>query len=314
MTTDLSSALADAHQLQSTKSATHASKTHLAAVAPGLGPDRPMPYIAALRAGDLTVDHSYQRDLDRARVRKMAEEWDPTMLGVLDVADRGPNASPRYALINGQHRHATALQADPRGEDTPLVCNVHRGLTVADEATLFHQIDATTRRLTSWDHWRARRAAGNQVVAEIEAAAAMRGLRVAPGQQNGNIGASGALEALHQLGGTQLIDVTLGVLTAAFGAEWAGYQAALITGVGLLLHYYPQLDLERVSGALTKSTPQQLRAQAVAYRELMPGQLPRLVAQVLINRINTGRGPKLPDVRDQIPLGRLRRAIQAGEA
>jgi len=265
-----------------------------------------MPYIAALRAGDLTVDHSYQRDLDKARVRQMAEVWDPTMLGVLDVADRGPDASPRYAIINGQHRHATAILADPRGEDVPLVCNVHRGLTVADEALLFHQLDATTRRLTGWDRWHARRGAQDAAVEQIEAVVAEFDMKCKPGNVDGYIGSVGALEHLWSIGGPGLVRGTLSALVASYGKGWAAYQSPIVSGVGLLLHYYADLDLARLDAALTKSTPQQLRAQAVGYRELMPGALYRLVAQILVNRINATRGPKLADLRDQVPVSRVR--------
>lgn len=305
MTLDLAAAIADAHHLQDRKTP---KDSHIRAL-PGLGPDRPMPYIAALRAGDLTVDHAYQRDLDRARVRYMVNTWDPTMLGVLDVSDRGPDADPRYAIINGQHRREVAILADPRGIDVPLVCNVHRGLTVAEEAALFNQIDASTRRLSSWDRWRARSASGDPIVTNIERLVADHGMKISAGRINGYIGAVGALEHLHHLGGSQLVKGTLDALAASYGHEWAAYQAPIVSGVGLLLHYYPDLAPDRLDAALTKSTPQQLRAQAVAYRDIVPGILYRLVAQILINRINGGRGLKLADIRDQVPAGRLRPSV-----
>lgn len=309
--TSLTAALDAAETLQTTKLQRSTPTQQPVA---GLGPDRPMPYISALRAGDLFVDHAYQRDLDRPRVRRMVEAWDPTMLGVLDVSDRGPDASPRYAIINGQHRHATALAADPRGPEVPLVCNVHRGLSPADEAALFHELDATAVRLSSWDRWRARRAAGDPAVRAIEEIAAGFGLSCSAGQNDGRVGAVGALETLHQLGGPELVAGAVNALFIAYGRAWAAYQAPLITGVGLLLRHYEGLTSERLAEALAKSTPQLLRSQAVAYRELMPGQLARLVAQVLVNRMNTGRGAKLPDVRDQVPAGRLRPAREAASS
>lgn len=306
MTTDLAVALAAAEELQAERTDKLTPARLRVKVAAGLGPDRPMPFIAALRAGDLVVDHTYQRDLDRARVRRMAEAWDPTMLGVIDVADRGEHAQPRYAIISGQHRHATALLADPRGEDTPLVCNVHRGLTVADEALLFHELDAKQVRLTSWDRWHARKAAGDRAVLEIEEIVAGFGMKCSAGQNDGRVGAVGALETLHTLGGATLVARAMNSLYAAYGRSWAGYTAPVITGVGLLYRFYEGLPDERVVDVLAKTTPQQLRAQAIAYRELRPGSLGRLVAQVLVNRMNSGRGSKLADVHDVIPAGRLR--------
>jgi hypothetical protein len=279
-------------------------------VRPGPGPDRPMPYIAAIPARDMLVhrvaDGGYQRELDHAWVRRTVREWDPTMLGVIDVSDRGEQSRPRFAVIDGQHRRAVAIEADPRGEDVPLVCNVHRGLTLAEEALLFHEIDATRRRLTSWDRWNARRAAGDRVVLEVEEVARGFDLRCAPGQNDGYVGAVGALEHLHSIGGAALVARTLRALHAAYGRAYNGYLAPLVSGVGLLLHYYPDINPERLDAALTKTTPQQLRAQAVTRREYESGALYRLVAQTLIDRINASRGPKLPALRDHVPPGRMR--------
>lgn len=142
--------------------------------------DPSKPYVASLRADQIFADPAYQRPLDLPRVRKMAAAYDPTLLGVVDVSDRGPAHSPRYAVINGQHRRALVLRADPDGLATHLVCNVHRGLTVEQEAALFYDIDRTTRRLSTWDRWNARRAAGDPMIAEIAAVCEqfdLRGLR-----------------------------------------------------------------------------------------------------------------------------------------
>lgn len=262
-------------------------------------------YIAALRCDEMFVDLTYQRPLDKARARRMADTLDPTLIGVIDVSDRGPGHHPRYAVVNGQHRRAALVLAHPDRDRAPMVCTVHQGLTPGGEARLFHELDAATKRLTGWDRWHARRAAGEPAITEIEEIVTSHGMKIGPGQRDGMLGAVGGLESLHALGGRTLLDQVLAALHAAYGRDWAGYLAPLLTGVGLLLHHY-DVDLERLDAALTKSTPQQLRAQAVAYRDLMPGQLPRLVAQVLINRMNAGRGPKLADVRDRVPAGKLR--------
>lgn len=262
--------------------------------------DRRRPYIAAIPASSMTIDRTYQRDLNLPWVREKVAAWDPTLLGVLEVSDRGDDT---FAVIDGQQRRELAMRADPRGQSVPLVCNVHRGLTVADEALLFHMIDAGRRRLTGWDRWKARKAAGDKTVAAIEAAAAEFGLRCLPGQTDGYVGAVGALEQLHAVGGPQHVRATLAVLHAAHDRAWPAYQAPIVAGVGLLLHRYSELDPQRLVTALGKTTPQQLRAQAVTYREVDPAPLYRSVAQVLVNRINT-RAPRLPDLRDAPTTGR----------
>jgi hypothetical protein len=65
------------------------------------------------------------------------------MLGILDVSDRGPGVVPRYAIVNGQHRWSAAGKVGVQF----VACNVHEGLTVADEARLMFELD---RRRRSW--------------------------------------------------------------------------------------------------------------------------------------------------------------------
>lgn len=46
-------------------------------------------YVTAVPVSACFVDHSYQRDVDLPRARRIAEEWNPRLVGVLDVSDRG---------------------------------------------------------------------------------------------------------------------------------------------------------------------------------------------------------------------------------
>lgn len=119
----------------------------------------PQVYLAAVSVREIFADPTYQRDLDRPRAEHMAREdhWNVRLLGVIELSDRGEGMQPdRYAVINGQHRVEAARLRD---RDMPLVAKVHTGLSIEQEAQLFHEIDASTRRLTTWDRWKARRAA-----------------------------------------------------------------------------------------------------------------------------------------------------------
>jgi hypothetical protein len=158
-------------------------------------------YIAVLQARELGVDHTYQRPLDEPRVRRMVAAWNPRMLGTIDVSDRGPGQIPRYAVINGQHRAAAAARVSPAGGEVWLPCTIHEGLDVAAEARLMHDLDRSTKKLTSWDKWRARRGAGDPAVGAIERLAADSGFTVQPH----SFGAVGAAERLYAAGGEDLL-------------------------------------------------------------------------------------------------------------
>ena len=65
-------------------------------------------YVAVVEPGECFTDPTYQRLLDVPRARKIANSWDRRLIGLIEVSDRGPEAIPRYAVIDGQHRWAAA--------------------------------------------------------------------------------------------------------------------------------------------------------------------------------------------------------------
>lgn len=256
------------------------------------------PYIAALRACELFADPAYQRPLDAARVKRMAATWDPKMLGVLDVADRGTQhaAGTRFAIINGQHRVAAALQAVDNPADLWVACDIHEGLDAAGEAALMYELDRGTKALTSWDQWRARRAAGDPVVLDVEAVATSVNMKVHPG----SFGAVGAAEKLVRRGGRELLQATVSLLVSAYGPTSDAVHAPVLTGLGgVLADHAEDVAADRVIRALRTTSPQQLRAEAAAVRAVDGGSLHALVRRRLTALYNrtAGEGPKLPGAR-----------------
>ena len=247
-------------------------------------------FITALPAEQLFVDHTYQRDLDMPRAKKMAKDWDRRMVGILDVADRGDKENPRYAVIDGQHRWAAAALLE---ECATLVCNVHTGLAVEDEAELFDRLNRERRRITTWDHWHARRAAGDKTVRDIERAVKALGLQVDPAPRLGNVRCTATLEKLHGLGGVKLIDQTLRTITEVWGRDVAGFDAPIVHGLGMVYHYLDGLDPARLHRALLDVLPQQLKAQAVALRQMTTGTTPKLMAIAVMAQYNKHPGRKM---------------------
>lgn len=279
---------------------------------PDVSPDTATPkpvYIAVLRAGELFIDRTYQRDLNEGWVARRIDTFDPRLFGLLEVADRdtspdggrSPDSGRRYAVIDGQQRHALAVEASTDGEDTPLAVRVHEGLTVAEEARLMHAIDRGRRPLTPWDRWKARRVAGDPVVLEVEAVAAGHGLRFASSTGPGASTATGAAERLHRDGGPGLLDAVLGVLARAWGEDQAAYHAPFLQAVGLLIHRHGErTDLDVLIDALARSRPWDVRSTAHAYRVSLhrSGSTAQLLAEAIVERYNrvAPRGRRLPAV------------------
>jgi hypothetical protein len=260
-----------------------------------------MAYIIAAPLDVLFVDRTYQRELDKRRAQAMADKWDPELVGVLDVSDRGDQASPRYAVINGQHRLAAATLRDPTMQ---LPINVHRGLTLGQEAKLFFDIDANTRALTTWDRWYARKASGDPVVVEIERVVGECGYVIAEGSGKRAIQCCTTLEKIWQRAGAEVLAETLTLISDVWSGLQDAVNASIVDGIAWLIDYH-DVDLEtgRLGDAMSDFTPKQVRIRAIGLREEgTKGSMPLLVASVLTVAYNRqrGDGPKLPriDVRE----------------
>jgi hypothetical protein len=258
----------------------------------------PEAYIAAVSAAELFVDRSYQRELSEAWVRKRVGKVDRRLLGVLDVSDRGEDWAAaglpgRYAIVNGQHRHDLIVKA--LGVDHPTAVKVYEGLTVADEAELMAEIDRSTRKLTTWERWVARRASGDPVVTEIEAVLANHRLRMAGASGAGQVAAISSVEGLYANGGIGLVDATMGVLRSAWRDDSAAYSAPLVSAVGLILRYHgSRVDMARLNEALRRSRPWDVRSTAHVMRTQGPlagMSLTLLVAAAIVDRYNRVPGP-----------------------
>ena len=256
----------------------------------------PGPYIGALSVHDLFVDRSYQRPLDLPRARRLAETWDPPLIGVIEASDRGPDHQPRYAIIDGQHRYAAAKLRDP---NAVLVANIHTGLTQRAEAHLFYEIDAKRTRLTGWDRWNARRGAGDKSVLAVESVIEDAGLRVEDSPTNGSVRCVSTCEKVFKLGGQRLLRETLGLITEVWGVEVEAFDAPLVHGTALVLwHYGKTLDVARLADAMVDVSPRQFKAKAIALREYERGSLPKLAALVIVSTYNRTKGPNLQRPND----------------
>ena len=133
---------------------------------------------------------------------------------MIEVSDRGPDQNPRYAIGDGQHRWEAARSLDP---SPMMVATIHDGLGVADEARLFDRLNRQRRRPSTWDHWRAREAAGEDTVTTIKSVVERAGLIIDSAPKDGHIRCTATLEKLDKLGGPDLIGDTLDLISDVWG-------------------------------------------------------------------------------------------------
>lgn len=251
-------------------------------------------YATALQVDEIFADHTYQRPVDQTRARKMCRQWERRLAGILEVSDRGEHTTPRYAVIDGQHRWAAAQLLD---SPPALVANVHTGLTIQDEAKLFDRLNRERRRITTWDHWHARKGSGDQDVHRIERTVQKLGLAIDFAPKDGNIRCTATLEKLYALDSTKLIERTLQLINDVWGRRLDAYDAPIVHGVANVLHYIDpaDIDTERLYNVLLDIMPRQLKTQALALREsgVTTGTQPVLVAIAIIGLYNKKPGRKI---------------------
>ena len=273
------------------------------------------PYIAALPIDQLFADHTYQRELDEVRVQRMAANYRIALVGIIEVSRRSDD---RYAILDGQHRWATIRDVSFDAARPPhLACRVHEGLTLTDEAALYHQLNTTRKQLTGWDRWLARRGAGDPTVVTIEQTLARHDLIVGPGAGDNVFRATRAAEIVTSLGGVALLDQVINVIRAAWPADQSGMDGAIVHGLGHVLDNYSreELDTARLIEVLTGMTPRQLTARASAARELHTGTLDRLTGHVIVDRYNASKGDRVQPFFARVkPVSKTKTAKAKAEA
>ncbi len=263
-------------------------------------------YVTAMKVADLFVDHTYQRELDVRRTKELAAAWDPRMAGIVEVSERPDGQSPRFAVIDGQHRvAAAALLAEP----PVMVVNVHSGLSLAEEAALFDKLNRQRRAPTTWDHWRSRKIANDETVMAIEVAVAKvkdpigkaARLVINSAPKDGHVRCTSTLEKLAELGGPKLVGETLQLIYDCWDDRLDAYDAPIVHGVGLLLHYLGEpadprrrpIDTARLRDVLLGMLPRQLKTRALALREHTHGSQAKLVAIAAMDAYNRKPGHRI---------------------
>lgn len=263
-------------------------------------------YVTAMKVGELFVDHTYQRELDTRRAKQLAEAWDPRMAGIVEVSERAEGQSPRFAVIDGQHRVAAAALLP---EPPVMVVNVHSGLSIEEEAALFDKLNRQRRAPTTWDHWRSRKIANDETVTAIEAAVAKitdpigktPRLVINPAPKDGNVRCTSTLEKLAELGGPKLVEDTLQLIYDCWDDRLEAYDAPIVHGVGLLLHYLGKptdprrqpIDTARLREVFLGMLPRQLKNRALALREHTHGSQAKLVAIAAMDAYNRKPGHRI---------------------
>jgi hypothetical protein len=227
-----------------------------------------------------------QRELNPARVSKLAAEFDLEQVGTPTVNER----QDHFYIIDGQHR-VEALREMGWG-DQQIQCWTYVGLTEEEEAEKFLKLNDTLT-VSSFAKFRVGVQAGRTVECDIDRIVRAQGLRVSTDRRDGAISAVGALRRVYNQAGPGQLARALRIIRDAYGD--AGLDSAVISGIGLLCARYDSaLDEARAVVCLSKARGgvNGLLGKAETIRRATGGAKYHCVAAAAVELINAGRGGK----------------------
>lgn len=208
------------------------------------------------------VTDKYQRPIRTTAVRKMADNFDKTLLGTITVSKRN-NA---YFVIDGQHRIALAKLVGV----TSLMALVYEGLTYQEEAKYFNSLNGAngeSKKPSKLEIFNASKEAKDPIAMEIAAILGKLGYTVGPVNSKGHVSAIETLEVIHKKYGAAHLFETLSLIRSTWGGEADAVQKKMMIGVSEFIHNYkgePNFSVKTFQKQLSKIDPGKLLREADA--------------------------------------------------
>jgi hypothetical protein len=244
----------------------------------------------------MRVNPLAQRDLNLARVARLAAVFDTEQMGAPTVSHRGEY----FYLVDGQHRIEALKQWLGCWAGQHVQCWCYEGLSETAEAELFLRLNDTLT-VNAFAKFQVSVQAGRESEADVDRIVRALGLRIA--RSAGGISAVATLNRVYARGGAGVLSRALRIIRDAYGD--AGLDSAVIEGIGLLCQRYDgdlpdHRAVERlssahggVSGLVNRAT--QLRAATGSNHA-------QCVAAAAVELINRGAGgKKLPSWWKAVP-------------
>lgn len=202
------------------------------------------------------TDGRYQRQLDERRVEKIVRNFDPKILGTLEVSER---ADGTFAVIDGQHRFA-ALKAKGRKQAPALV---HKNLDAQQEADLFARLNMTRKPLSAVQRFKAQLFSGDERATDISRIVTDAGFRIIEGGASiGDITAVAALERSYKAYGADTLATAMKNISDLWYGEESSVTANMISGFTQFLSMYGDRYDERHAEKLRRVPSQMIVRRA----------------------------------------------------
>lgn len=208
----------------------------------------------------LSIDHDYQRPLTTF-VDRIAARYDPALVGCLIVSEREDGT---IVIVDGQ----TRWEAMCRNLEQHAPCLVYMGLSKAQEAQLFSDLQTQRRGMATYLRFRAALVAGQEEAVAIAQIVTDGGFELSTTETATTVKAIAALESIYRRD-PQLLVLVLELVRAAWPDEAIPYRtsAEILRGIALFWTRERKIDRDKLVERLASVTPMTLRHRANALRE-----------------------------------------------
>jgi hypothetical protein len=246
----------------------------------------------------LVVDRSYQRPVEDRFVKRMADDFDETLVGALDVSDRGPDVwegkpdgSRVYAILDGQQRWEVMKLVGK----TTCYAATFTGMDIEDEAGFFFRKNKDRRAMQGYYGFRARVVAGDLSAVAVQDAVEAQGFRFGPKSDHESVIVSvSACEQAWNFSSEhrdESLSPTLATIRENFRGQQSSLEARVILAFATFWRRYAdeEIDPETLTAALGYiSTPRNLTELGRQQQET-GSTLASAMAEVIVESYNRRR-------------------------
>jgi len=228
-----------------------------------------------------------QRDINQARVDKIAADLDIEQLGTPTVSERGE----WFYIVDGQHR-VEALRQIGYG-DQNVQCWAYAGLTEESEAEMFLKLN-NVLAIHAFDKFRIGVHANRGMETDIDRIVRSQDLRVTRDVLPGAVQAVGSLQRIYKRSGPKALARTLRLAADAYGDTGLGRD--VLNGLGYVVgRYNGELDDTEMTNRLatTRGGVNGLLTRAEKLRHQTGLSKGECVAAAAVDIYNAKGGKKL---------------------
>lgn len=246
--------------------------------------------VEVLNPKELLVDRRVQREaLLLPKVDSIVANFNPDAVGVLHISrrvDRG------LYIIDGWHRD----EALKRLDKDKVTCHVFEGLTLAQEAQMFLDLN-NANQASVYEKYKVAVEAGDPDTVELDKLVHAMGYTADGSPGPGHINAIRSLQRLwarskEMDADPNLVQLTLMVISRAWGDDRDGVQGAILDGLGRFISVHKdRINFDQLIERLREypGGPKQLTTNARQLKVVNRMRVSMAVADLIVKEYNRGR-------------------------